>query len=252
MPNDADRDDVARGERQHAERGRGAGAEQRRRQVRDGGLERLLAVAVPPLLVLVLHDVHVVGDREDDDERHDHAGEHVVGEAEQRVEPERPEHADRRANSVSTVLRHERNVSVDREDREQQDRRRELALVVEGDAVVGLADLEAAVVVRPDPGGSRGSTMSWIRWMTPARTASMRSSSKLTTSAVTVASSETRSPRISSSSSARRRGTASGPLVAGDVDQPPHVEAVGHGVDDRWRSRGCRRAGRCRRARCRR
>ena len=31
--------------------------------------------------------------------------------------------------------------------REEQDRRRELALVVERDAVVGLADLEAAVVV---------------------------------------------------------------------------------------------------------
>ena len=32
----------------------------------------------------------------------------------------------------------------------EQDRRRELALVVERDAVVGLADLEAAVVVGAD------------------------------------------------------------------------------------------------------
>ena len=73
--------------------------------------ERLLPVGVPPLLVPVLHDVHVVGNREDDDERHDHAGEDVVGEAEQRIEAERPEHADADASSVSTVFRHDRNMT---------------------------------------------------------------------------------------------------------------------------------------------
>ena len=45
MPNDANRDHVAGGQRQHAERGGRAGAEERRRQVRDGVLERRLAVS---------------------------------------------------------------------------------------------------------------------------------------------------------------------------------------------------------------
>ena len=89
-----DRDDAARRERQHAERRRRARAEERRRQVRDRRLERVLDVAVPPLLVPVLHDVHVVGDGEHDDERDEHAGEDVVAEPHQRVEAERPEQAD--------------------------------------------------------------------------------------------------------------------------------------------------------------
>ena len=42
---------------------------------------------------------------------------------------------------------------VDRQNREEQDRRRELPLIVERDAVVGLADLEAAVVVGAHAGG---------------------------------------------------------------------------------------------------
>ena len=95
MPNALHRDDVARRERQHAERRRRARAEQRRRQMRDRRLERVLDVAVPPLLVPVLHDVHVVGDRQHDDERHEHAGEDVVAEPHQRIQPERPQHADR-------------------------------------------------------------------------------------------------------------------------------------------------------------
>ena len=70
---------------------------QRRREVRDRGLERVLDVvhvADPALLVPVLHDVHVVGNRQHDDERHEHAREHVVAETHQRVQPERPEEAD--------------------------------------------------------------------------------------------------------------------------------------------------------------
>ena len=51
-------------------------------------------VTQPLLFAPVLHDVHVVRDREHDDQRHEHAGEDVVAEAHQRVEPERPEHAD--------------------------------------------------------------------------------------------------------------------------------------------------------------
>ena len=78
--------DAARRERQHAERRRRARAEQRRRQVRDRGLERVLDVAAPALLVPVLHDVHVVCNRQHDDERHEHAREHVVAEAHQRVQ----------------------------------------------------------------------------------------------------------------------------------------------------------------------
>ncbi len=50
--------------------------------------------------------------------------------------------------------------------------------------------------------------MSWMRWITPARTSSMRSSSKLTMMAVVRPSSETRSPRIRSSPTARRRISA--------------------------------------------
>ena len=110
----ADGDDVAGGERQHAERGRAAGAEERRRQVRDGRLERASRPLVPPLLVPVLHDVHVVGDGEHDDERHEHAGEHVVAEAHQRVQAERPQHADAdRDDASAAVFRHERNDRID-------------------------------------------------------------------------------------------------------------------------------------------
>ena len=46
------------------------------------------------LVVEVLHDVHVVGDRQDDDERRQHAGEHVVGEPHQHEEAHRPDDAD--------------------------------------------------------------------------------------------------------------------------------------------------------------
>ena len=143
-----DRDDVARGERQHAERRRRAGAEQRRRQVRDRRLERCLRRLVAALLVPVLHDVHVVGDREHDDQRDEHAGEHVVAVAEQRVEPERPQHADADRDDRQQHLAPRAERQVDGEQRDDEDRRRERALVVERDAVVGLADLEAAVVVR--------------------------------------------------------------------------------------------------------
>ena len=240
-PNDLHGHDVARRERQHAERRRRARAEQRRRQVRDRRLERLLYVAVPPLLVPVLHDVHVVGDRQHDDERHEHAREDVVAEAHQRVEAERPEQADEHGEHRQQRLAPRAEREVDRQHREEQDRRGELALVVERDAVVGLADLEAAVVVGADARRAAvGSTMSWICWMTPPRTSSMRSSSKPTMIAVVEPSSETRSPRIRSSSSARRRMSA-GSRVARSVEQRTDVETAVLGIaalqrlDDRRR-----------------
>ena len=148
-----DRDDAARRERQHAERRRRAGAEERRNQVRHGRLERVRVVAAAPLLVPVLHDVHVVGNREHDDEREEHAGEHVVAVAHQRVEPERPENAGADRDHGDERLAPRSEGEVDRRQRDDHDRRHELPLVVERDAVVGLADLEGPVVVRLHAGG---------------------------------------------------------------------------------------------------
>ena len=121
--------------------------------MRDRRLERLLDVPVPPLLVPVLHDVHVVGNRQHDDERHEHAREDVEAETHQRVEAKRPEQADEHGEHRQQRLAPRPKGEVDRQNREEQDRRGELALVVERDAIVGLADLEAAVVVGADASG---------------------------------------------------------------------------------------------------
>ncbi len=109
-----------------------------------------------PLLVPVLHDVHVVGDGEHDDERDEHAGENVVAEPHQRVQAERPQQADedREHRQQGLAPRAERH--VDGENSDEQDWRREPALIVERDAVVGLADLEAAVVVGAHAGRQLG------------------------------------------------------------------------------------------------
>ncbi len=145
--------DVARREREHAERRRRARAKQWRRQVRDRRLERLFYTPVPPLLVPVLHDVHVVGNRQHDDERHEHARQDVEAETHQRVEAKSPEQADEHGKHRQQRLAPRPKGEVDRQHREEQDRWGELALVVERDAIVGLADLEAAVVVGADPSG---------------------------------------------------------------------------------------------------
>ena len=142
-------DDAARRERQHPECRRRTRAKERRHQVRDRGLERMLRIhRWPPLLVPVLHDVHIVGNGQHDDERHEHAREHVVAVPHERVQAERPEERDEDGEHRQHRLAPGAEREVDRQNREEQDRRRELALVVERDAVVGLADLEAAVVVR--------------------------------------------------------------------------------------------------------
>ena len=74
-------------------------------------LERLLGRPVPPRLAIVLNDVHVVGDRQHDHERHDHAAQDVVVEPEQVVEAERPDDADEHGPGVSSVRRHDRNIA---------------------------------------------------------------------------------------------------------------------------------------------
>ena len=62
--------DVAGREREHAERGGAAGGEQRHGEIGDGRLERVRAIAgLAHQLVEMLDDVHVIGDREDDDDR---------------------------------------------------------------------------------------------------------------------------------------------------------------------------------------
>ena len=124
-------------------------------------------------------------------------------EAHRRVEAQRPEHADADRDEDQQRLADRAEHPVERRQRDDQDRRRQVSRVRDRDAVVGLADLETAVVVRLEAGGHararRRSRMSSSTW---PRTSSMRSSSKVTTTAVTVPSSETRSPRSSGSSSA--------------------------------------------------
>ena len=61
----------------------------------DARLERvLLAARRAQLVVEVLHDVHVVGDRQDHHQRRQHAGEHVVAEPHQHEQAHRPDDAD--------------------------------------------------------------------------------------------------------------------------------------------------------------
>ena len=129
-------------------------------------------------------------------ERHDHAAQHVVVEAEQVVEAERPDDADEHGAGREQRPPPRSEHRVDGDQRQRQDRRRELRLVGERDAVVGLADLEAAVeVARWKSCGSRGRDDRAGSPRSPrARTSSTRRSSKKTTIDATVPSAEMRSP----------------------------------------------------------
>ncbi len=111
---------------------------------------------------------------------------------------------------------------------QHQNRRRELRLVVERDPVVGLADLEAAVEVGAEVRRQlRRDDRAGCAAMTAARTSSTRRSSKKTTIAATVPSSDTRSPRSSSSSSAR----------CADVGRRPGLEILDRAGGRRARRR---------------
>ena len=96
----------------------------------------------------VLHDVHVVRDGEDHHQRRQHAGEDVVGESHEHIQAHRPDEADdNRAHDQQREpprAEHEEQ----RADGQEQDRRCEVSQIRLRDLVVGLADLEAAVVVR--------------------------------------------------------------------------------------------------------
>ena len=165
------------------------------------------------------------------------------------------------ATIIRPVIRHERNIRRCAAIVSSQNRRRQVPGVGERDAVVGLADLEAAVVERLHAGRQPGidQRVDLLDARRP-RTSSMRSSSKVTTMAVTVPSSDTRSPRSSGSSSTvgrallrPRPGRSTSSRGAAALrcrhrrlgDRPA-------GCGRCWPSPGSARARRVRRARCRR
>ena len=153
MPNDSHRVHLARGQRQHAQRGGATGGQQRQEHVGHGRDERLLAAAGPlEGLGVVLDDVHVVGDGQHHDQRDEHAAQHVEAEPHERVEPDRPQHADQHRPERQRGDPPRAEQDEQRRHRHQQDRRGERDGVGDGDPVVGLADLEAAVVVRAQTG----------------------------------------------------------------------------------------------------
>ena len=120
----------------------------------DARLERVFLVTRGAQLVVeVLHDVHVVGNSQDDHQRRQHAREDVVAEPHHHEQPHRPDDADEHGHDEDAGDAPRAEQHEDGGDGEQEDRRRQLLCVLEGDAVVGLADLEAAVVVHGHAGG---------------------------------------------------------------------------------------------------
>ena len=223
---------VAHSQRQHSQRRGRARAEQGRGKVRDGVLERMLRIQVTAFLVPVLHDVDVVRDGEHDDERDDHAGQHVVGEAEQRVQPQRPEHAHRDRDERQQRFPERAKRDVDRQYRQQDDRRGECPLIVEGDAVVGFADLQAAVVVGAhtlrqrrihdvvdllDDAGPNGVDPILVEADNQRRDPR-------------IVGDEVAADQIVLDGTPPQRVRAAG---AREIDQRPHLETVRNGVDDR-------------------
>ena len=212
--------------------------------------ERLLAAAGRArALGVVLDDVHVVGDGQHHDQRQQHAAQHVEGEAHERVEPQRPEHADEHATSVSSVIRHERNSMKSAASVISRIGGVNVYGVGDGDAVVGLADLEAAVVVGarcPAAGGDRR----------PRGSRSMRLAAGVV-DAILVEVDDDRDHRASAGDEVaaqerigeRRSRTTLGARRCGPArgDQRPHLDAgvvaARRSSSDRcWRWPGCRRA----------
>ena len=116
----------------------------------------LTATGGPQLVREMLHDVHIVRHRQHQDQRGQHARQHVVLEAHQRVEAHRPDRADQDREDHEHRQPPGTEHHIDAEDHQDQNRRREHRRVRQRDAIVGLADLEAAVVVRLHPAWEPG------------------------------------------------------------------------------------------------